>query len=213
MPSSIRPDSLRDWLKAAASLPDLPELRPTFDDAQVLGIGEFTESAVLIALLQGSEPGVLLTKRTSHLAKHAGQVSFPGGRSDPEDADATATALREAAEEIGLDAALVEIIGCLPQYHTGTGYRITPVVALLPEGRELDSLGLQLSEEEVEAVFDIKLAVVLDPAAPQLFHKPPPDEDRTFWQLPHDDHQVWGATAAMLVWLGARLRAARELSA
>ena len=211
MPSSHRPNSLRDWLKAAQSLPDLPELRPALDDAHQLGLSDFTDSAVLVALIQGAEPGVLLTKRTSHLAKHAGQVSFPGGRSDPEDANAVATALREADEEIGLDAALVEVIGCLPDYHTGTGYRITPVLALLPEGRELDSLGLRLSEDEVEAAFELKLSVVLDPEAPQLFHRLPPDDHRTFWQLPHDEHQVWGATAAILVWLGTRLRAAAEI--
>ena len=80
MPSSHRPNSLRDWLKAAQSLPDLPELRPALDDAHQLGLSDFTDSAVLVALIQGAEPGVLLTKRTSHLAKHAGQVSFPGGR-------------------------------------------------------------------------------------------------------------------------------------
>ena len=212
MPSSHRPDSLRDWLKAAQALPDLPELRPAVDDAHFLGIVDFTDSAVLVAFLQGREPGVLLTKRTSHLAKHAGQVSFPGGRSDPEDADAVATALREADEEIGLDASLVEVIGCLPHYFTGTGYRITPVVAVLPPGRELESLGLRLSEDEVDAVFEIKLSVVLDPHAAQLFNKPPPDDDRTFWQLPHDEHLVWGATAAILVWMGKRLRAAQNSS-
>jgi 8-oxo-dGTP pyrophosphatase MutT (NUDIX family) len=200
--------SLRDWLTAAQSLPDLPELRPAFDDAHQLGLSEFVDSAVLVAVIQGAEPSVLLTKRTSHLAKHAGQVSFPGGRRDPDDADATATALREAREEIGLDAALVEIIGCLPDYHTGTGYRITPVVAVLPEGRELESLGLILCADEVEAVFELKLSIVLDADAPQLFHRAPPEDERTFWQLPHQDHQIWGATAAILVWLGTRLRAA-----
>lgn len=212
MPSSNRPNSLRDWLKAAQALPDLHELRPALDDAHQRGFGAFTDSAVLVALIQGRDPGVLLTKRTSHLAKHAGQVSFPGGRSDPEDVDAVATALREAHEEIGLDASLVEVIGCLPHYFTGSGYRITPVVALLPPGRELESLGLRLSEDEVEAVFELKLSVVLDPGAAQLFNKPPPEDDRTFWQLPHDEHLVWGATAAILVWLGKRLRAAQNSS-
>jgi 8-oxo-dGTP pyrophosphatase MutT (NUDIX family) len=89
-------------------------------------------AAVLVPIVLGASPGILLTKRTAHLARHAGQVSFPGGRIDPTDPDPEAAALREAWEEIGLDPALVEVMGRLSNYVTGTGYRITPVVGLVP---------------------------------------------------------------------------------
>ena len=163
-------------------------------------------AAVLVAFVQGVEPAVLLTKRTAHLNKHAGQVSFPGGRIDPDDTSPEAAALREADEEIGLAPRHVELIGRLGDYVTGTGYRITPVLALLPEGVELDALDLVASPHEVEEVFVLPLHVLLDPAAPQWRRSDIGGRVREFWVWPHDDHYIWGATAAILVHVAARLR-------
>ena len=158
-------------------------------------------AAVLVPIVCGAAPGVLLTKRNEHLSAHAGQVSFPGGRIEAADADAEAAALREAQEEIGLDTRRVELAGRLADHLTGTGFRITPVVALLPPGLEFSP-----SPEEVEAVFTLPLAVLLDPAAPQRRRAHYRGRWREFWVWPHPDHHIWGATAAILVQLADRLR-------
>ena len=148
----------------------------------------------------------MLTKRTAHLNKHAGQVSFPGGRIDPEDPSPEAAALREAQEEVGLDPQLVELAGRLGDYATGTGYRIIPVLGLLPEGLELDDLRLTPSPDEVADVFALPMSVLLDPDAPQQRRAYYRGRWREFWVWPHPDHYVWGATAAILVHLAERLR-------
>jgi 8-oxo-dGTP pyrophosphatase MutT (NUDIX family) len=161
---------------------------------------------VLAAFLLGPVPGILLTKRTSHLSRHAGQVAFPGGRIDAGDRSPEAAALREAQEEIGLDPGRVELLGRLGDYITGTGYRVTPVLAALPAARDLDDLGLVLSPHEVAAVFTLPLSVLLDPAAPQRKRSHFRGRWREFWVWPHPDHYIWGATAAILVQIAARLR-------
>ena len=163
-------------------------------------------AAVLVPFLLGAEPGILLTKRTAHLNKHAGQVSFPGGRIDPDDAGPEAAALREAHEEIALDPDCVELVGRLGDYVTGTGYVITPVLGLLPEGVDLADLGLTPSADEVEAVFALPLSVLLDPAAPERRRAHYRGRWREFWVWPHPEHYIWGATAAILVNVAARLR-------
>ena len=180
------------------------------DDAAALNEAPLVPAAVLVSFLLGAQPGVLLTKRTAHLNKHAGQVSFPGGRIDPGDADAEAAALREAHEEIGLSPQHIEITGTLGEYVTGTGYRITPVVGLLPAGMELDALGLVPSPDEVEAVFALPLSVLLDPAAPERRRAYYRGRWREFWVWPHADHYIWGATAAILVHVAERLRGDSE---
>ncbi len=161
-----------------------------------------TAAAVLVPLVHGAEPGVLLTLRAPHLKDHAGQVAFPGGRMEPEDASAEATALREAHEEIGLPPGQVELAGRLPDYVTGTAYRITPVLGLLPSG-----LALSPCEDEVAAIFTLSLSTLLDPAAPQRRRAEWRGRQREFWVWPHPEHYVWGATAAILVHLAQRLRA------
>ena len=158
-------------------------------------------AAVLVPLILTEAPGILLTKRTSHLKKHAGQVSFPGGRIDPDDAHPEAAALREAHEEIALDPAHVEIAGRMEDYVTGTGYRITPVLGLLPPG-----LIYRPSPHEVEAVFELPLHVLLDPDAPRRQRQHVHGEWREYWVWPHPDHFIWGATAAILVHLARKLR-------
>jgi 8-oxo-dGTP pyrophosphatase MutT (NUDIX family) len=152
--------------------------------------------------VHGVDPGVLLTLRASHLKDHAGQVAFPGGRTDPGDPTPEATALREAREEIGLPPDQVELAGRLPDYVTGTAYRITPVLGLLPSG-----LALSPCEDEVAAIFTLPLSTLLDPAAPQRRRAEWRGRQREFWVWPHPEHYVWGATAAILVHLAHRLRA------
>ena len=144
---------------------------------------------------------MLLTVRTAHLSAHAGQVAFPGGRIDPGDASAEDAALREAEEEIGLERSRVELAGRLPEYVTGTGFLITPVVGLLAEG-----LVLTPSADEVAAIFTLPLATLLDPAAPERRSRVFRGRERHFWVWPHEHHYIWGATAGILVHLAARLR-------
>jgi 8-oxo-dGTP pyrophosphatase MutT (NUDIX family) len=176
------------------------------DDALDLVDAPLVAAAVLVPFVLGPAPGVLLTRRTAHLSSHAGQVSFPGGRIDPEDASPEAAALREAQEEIGLDPARVEVAGRLGAYVTGTGYRITPVLGLLPVGLGLDGLDLVLSPHEVDAVFELPLAVLLDPEAPRRQRMHYRGRWREFWVWPHPEHYIWGATAAILVQLATLLR-------
>ncbi len=175
-------------------------------DGQDLVEGKLVPAAVLVPLVLGATRGVLLTQRTAHLKKHAGQVSFPGGRIDPGDASPEHAALREAQEEVGLAPHHVELIGRLGDYVTGTGYRVTPVLGLLPEGREIEHLDLSPSPDEVESLFVLPLSVLLDPAAPQRRRSHFRGAWREFWVWPHPDHYIWGATAAMLVHLAHRLR-------
>jgi 8-oxo-dGTP pyrophosphatase MutT (NUDIX family) len=177
------------------------------DDApaatQETGAGgrRLTPAAVLVPVVLGKPPGILLTKRTSHLAQHAGQISFPGGRIDPEDSGPEAAALREAWEEIGLRAASVEVLGRMRNYVTGTGFRITPVLGLVPP-----ELVFTLSPHEVDAVFELPIDVVLDPDAPRRQRQHVQGTWREYWVWPHPEHFIWGATAAILVDLAKSLR-------
>jgi 8-oxo-dGTP pyrophosphatase MutT (NUDIX family) len=173
------------------------------DDAELRTPDELVPAAVLVGIVTSEMPGVLLTKRTATMRRHSGQVSFPGGRIDPGDEGPEAAALREAHEEIGLEPGFVELVGRLPNYVTSTGYRVTPVLALVSPG-----FTTTLSAAEVDAVFELPLSTLLDPAAPERRQAEFAGRMREYWVWPHAEHFIWGATAAMLVHLAARLRGA-----
>lgn len=156
-------------------------------------------AAVLVPLEPGR--GVWLTRRSGAMLNHAGQVSFPGGKVDPCDATVTAAALREAREEIGLDPAGVEILGRLDDHITGTGFHITPVVALLPRG-----VALRVASEEVVDVFCLPFTVLLDRDLPRARVAYADGQERTFQVWPHERHVIWGATGEILRRLALLLR-------
>jgi 8-oxo-dGTP pyrophosphatase MutT (NUDIX family) len=158
-------------------------------------------AAVLVPIIAHPQPTVLLTLRGRHLKAHAGQVSFPGGRIEADDAHPEAAALREAAEEIGLAPGAARIVGRLGEHITGTGYSVTPVVALLHP-----PLTLRPDPAEVDEVFELPLADVLDPATQTFEERVILGRARRFWVVRHERHLIWGATAAMLVALGRALR-------
>lgn len=156
--------------------------------------GLTTDAAVLIPVLKKPEGlSILLTQRTDHLHDHAGQISFPGGRMDVGDMDLRATALRESQEEIGLESGRVEIIGTLPQYLTVSGYRVTPVVALVDPQPHYP-----VDAFEVADVFDVPLPFLMDPANHQVRVYMNGEERRRFYAMPYQDRFIWGATAGML---------------
>ncbi|HEU4809315.1 MAG TPA: CoA pyrophosphatase [Sphingomicrobium sp.] len=169
---------------------DLPELRA----------GASTPAAVLIAITERREPGLLLTVRREHLRTHAGQVAFPGGRVDPGE-EAVAAAIREAQEELGLDPAEVEIIGELDDYRTVTGFVVTPVLGVIPP-----DLPLAPHEHEVADWFEAPLEYLLDPANQRQETVVFGGLERRYWQIEWEGNRIWGATAAMLVNLSRRLQ-------
>jgi len=158
---------------------------------------EPAHASVLVPIVLRDEPMVLLTERTAHLSTHSGQIAFPGGRADPEDADAAATALREAHEEVGLAPGYVEVLGALSTYVTGSAFIITPVVGLVQPGCVLAP-----NPGEVADVFEVPLAFLLDPAHHQRHAYEWNGVRREWFSMPYQDgaknRYIWGATAGML---------------
>jgi len=156
-----------------------------------------TPASVLVAVVMRDEFMVLLTQRTAHLSSHSGQIAFPGGKQDDTDPDLTSTALREAQEEIGLDAAYVDVLGTLPVYRTGSAYIVTPVVALLRDG-----FTFRRNVHEVDDIFEVPLAYLMNPANHRHhvvdFH----GTSREWLSMPYQqgttERFIWGATASML---------------
>jgi len=154
----------------------------------------FRDAAVLIPVV-AREPvaTVILTVRTPHLAAHAGQVAFPGGKIDPSDPSPAAAAIREAEEEIGLAPGKVEPIGYLEAYLTGTGYRIAPVLARVdPEHT------LVLNPHEVEDAFEVPLSFLMDPANHRRGRRVLLGAERTFYEMPYEGRYIWGITAGII---------------
>ncbi len=152
-------------------------------------------AAVLIPLVDHKDGmTVLLTKRAQHLKTHSGQVSFPGGRCEPYDADAMATALRETEEEVGIEPSHVQILWAMEDYETITGFVITPVVAILQP-----TFNLKVDEGEVDEAFELPLDYILDESNHELQSRVWNDRKRYYYVLVNEKHNVWGATAAMLV--------------
>lgn len=159
-------------------------------------------AAVLFSIvLRGPEPSVLLTQRNPDLKDHPGQISFPGGRVEQQDRSLADTALREAEEEIGLDPACVEVLGYLPAYRTVTGFRVTPVVAIVTP-----PFDLRPDPGEVADVFEVPLSFLLDSANHQRRTMQFNGKPRDFYAVPYGDRFIWGATAGIILGL-ARLLA------
>ena len=175
-PSDIRHDDFAHY----------PELRPQ-------GQSEAVEAAVLLPLILRETPTLLFTRRTETLARHSGQVSFPGGRRDAADLTPVQTALRETMEETGIDPAFVSIAGFLPRYRTGTGFDISPVMGVLAEG-----FSLAPDPSEVAEVFEVPLAFFLDPANRKAESRELGGRLRHFHAFRPEPHFIWGATAAIV---------------
>ena len=182
-----------DWLRQHFAAP--PPWQPELLDESIGRRPVMIAASVLIPLVARADGlTMLLTRRSDHLATHAGQISFPGGRAEEVDVSPVDTALREAHEEIGLARRHVEIIGQLPDYLTGTGYHITPVVGLLTPPFELTA-----DAGEVAEIFEVPLAHLMNGAHHQrLSIDLPAGGRRSFYAMPYERYFIWGATAGML---------------
>ena len=163
------------------------------DMSRLLGSSQRLPAAVRVGFREGVQPRLVLTVRTDNLQAHAGQVAFPGGRSDPGDGDALATALRESEEEIGLDRTLVTPLGYLDRFETISGFCVTPVVAKIAAGAQLYP-----APDEVAEVFEVPLAFLLEPVNLRRYTMEFRGHQRPMVEFIHGGHRIWGATAAML---------------
>lgn len=151
-------------------------------------------AAVLIGLIERhGDVHVILTKRADALNNHSGQVAFPGGRIDDDDASPEAAALREAWEEIGLDINEVEVLGRLPDYYTGSGYRVAPIIGFVREGADFE-----INPDEVDYMFEVPLSFLMDEANHTTTSRMWKERERFFYEMPHEDHYIWGVTAGMI---------------
>lgn len=200
----LPPAAQQAWLAERLARPIPPELRNLSDGFRLPGReGAATPAAVLVPLVNRPEGlQVLLTERSADLPDHPGQISFPGGRVEPEDPSLAAAALREAHEEVGLAPDRVAILGELATYETVTGFRVTPIVGWIEPPFELRPDPL-----EVAAVFEVPLVHLLDPVNQQRHFRMLGEVRRDYWAIPYGERFIWGATAAMLLMLDRALRA------
>ncbi len=170
-----------------------------YRELEVRNDADLTPAAVLVAVTDRPQPGVILTQRTETLRKHAGQIAFPGGRIDAGET-AIQAALREADEEIALPPAAVSLVGEVDRYRTVTGFTVTPVLGVVPP-----DLPLVPSEAEVASVFEVPLDFLLDPANQVEASAEWQGTTRHFYEIRWADRRIWGATAAMIVNLSRQL--------
>ena len=168
-------------------------------DEEALASG-IAPAAVLVPVVDRLRPTVILTLRPETMRKHAGQISFPGGRIDPGDDGPVAAALREAEEEIALPPASVDVIGIADRYLTITGFEVTPVVAVIPP-----DLPLRPQPGEVAAIFEAPLDHLLAPEHQQVRTVEWRGRERSYYEIEYEGRRIWGATAAMIVNLSRRL--------
>lgn len=193
-------DRLRDKLAATAHQ-DVPFANDLRAPVTAPDTAPGTAAAVLIAVTDRPEPGLILTMRPETMRRHPGQIAFPGGRVDPEDPDEIAAALREADEEIALPPSAVEVVGTLGRYRTITGFDILPVLGVIAPDLELVP-----HIAEVAAVFEVPLAFVLNSANLVEQRATLDGIERRFLEIIWGERRIWGATAAMLANLAVRLR-------
>ena len=169
-------------------------------DGDLTAADTLLPAAVLIAVTDRADPGVILTQRTDTMSRHPGQIAFPGGRIDPGE-DVVTAALREAEEEIALPRDRVQVIGEADSYRTVTGFQVTPVIGIIPP-----DLVFTPSEAEVASVFEVPLAFLLDEANHVEATLEWQGHDRHYYEILWNERRIWGATAAMIVNLARRLR-------
>ncbi len=169
-------------------------------DGDLTAADTLLPAAVLIAVTDRADPGVILTQRTDTMSRHPGQIAFPGGRIDPGE-DVVTAALREAEEEIALPRDKVRVIGEADSYRTVTGFQVTPVIGIIPP-----DLIFTPSEAEVASVFEVPLAFLLDEANHVEATLEWQGHDRHYYEIMWNERRIWGATAAMIVNLARRLR-------
>ncbi len=176
-------------------------LNPDFRDLVVRP--NLRAAAVMIAAVDYPEgASIILTQRTEKLRNHAGQVAFPGGRIDPEDASPEDAALRETEEEIGLERNRIEVLGRLPDYATGSGFRIAPVLGIVKPG-----FRLTINPDEVDAAFEVPLAFLMNPENHLQNSRLWQDRARYFYEMPYGERYIWGVTAGVIRTLYERLYA------
>ncbi len=200
--SASKPNSNRDWLVKQLERALISPQWQGGPEQALVEPDNAIQAAVLVPLInRDSGITVLFTQRTTHLADHAGQISFPGGRVEAGDASTQDTALREAEEEIGLPRSQVDILGMLPDYYIPTGFHVTPVVGLIavPFPVKLDSF-------EVEEIFEVPLHFFLDPANHEQHSMNSHGRPRRYYAMPYQGRFIWGATAGILYNLYQALR-------
>ncbi len=203
----LPPPAQQAWLRERLSRPPPPSAKNLSDGFRLPGReGAPTLAAVLVPLVNRAEGlAVLLTERSADLADHAGQISFPGGRLEPGDRDASAAALRETEEEIGLRRDCVTLLGSLSDYETVTGYRVTPIVGWVEPPFDLKPDPLEVAD-----VFEVPLAFLLDPGNQQRHFRMQGEIRRDYFAIPFRERYIWGATAAMLMIFDRTLRAEQD---
>jgi 8-oxo-dGTP pyrophosphatase MutT (NUDIX family) len=185
-----------------ARLPQVPTGLAEHEDYDFDPAAAAVRAAVLLPLVPGPEPSLLLTRRTEQLARHSGQVSFPGGRAEPADLSPIETALRETMEETGIAPGFVTVAGYLDRYLTGSGFDLQPVVGVLAEG-----FALTPDAREVAEIFQVPLSFLMDPANRRRETRMWQGRRRSFYAYQWGGHEIWGATAAIIVRLADHIGA------